>query len=454
MTFAKLLSEDEDLMREARQETCDGVVSAVQAIWSATKHIVNMSEHEREEFFGHLIGDSIVDTVGLKGLGKAANVAKPVIKSTSTAIIERTAQAFKKPRIALYDNAIKKLSKPEPLVAIYDAKTNSWRVPDVASSSGIQKFTGSKVPQTYKPDTRMAPARIISGTYKMPPPPKFANPHSVRKRIAPASAQSFPAIAATSSAGSKQTVGKGNTPVASSSDAGQTTGTNQQPVASSSNVGASLDTTMQKTAGVQAPVIGKKNLVEVKGYAFSVPPQTAHLLIQAEPHLEAIRADILTIAKQYDLTRTGLGDFSTKYIKLTYEHVLAPEFGVQRGGNVQLKGFHHDMNGAIEQSSIITLVEKTEPDQFGCYAGRPVFNGQILDIKTFFPQSWSREKVISKIYEAYDNFKASGAIPTKNPRGTYKFTAHTNEGIKIEFDITKNGVVNTCYPVIEQIKKV
>lgn len=443
-TFAKFLSEDPDLGREA----CGDVASAAQAIWEAAKTIGSMSEHEREEFFGNLLGDSLIDIAGLK----AANAARQSTRCISSAVIEGAAQTFKgnKPLVPLYENALKRIPKPAPLEAFYDPKTNSWRVPDASSSTGIQKSTGLKVP-----GTSMTPTRIVSGTCKMPPSPKFANPHSVRKRTTPSiSAQAFPATAATSSAGSKQTVDKVIAPIASSSGAGHPTNTTQQPLATPSNVstssqtGATPGTGMQKADGVTEPVINKKNFVEVQGYEYSVPAHTAQILIQADPYLEAIFADVLPIAKLYDLTRTGFADFATKYIKLTYKHVLSPEFGVQRSGNVKLTGFHHDMHGTIEQSGIITLIDKTI-DDFGCYAGKPVFNGQTLSKKTFFPQSWSREKVINKIFEAYDNFKTSGATDyIITERGTYEFTAYTNEGIKIQFDITKNGVINTCYPIV------
>ncbi len=213
------------------------------------------------------------------------------------------------------------------------------------------------------------------------------------------------------------------------------------------------ETSATASAGVQTPAVGKvpaanpKNLVAVEGYEWMVPAQTAHNLIQARPYVEAVLQDIVSIEKQFNLTRTGFADFPTKYIKLTYKHVLAPDFNVQRSGNVKLTGFHHDVNGALEQSGIITLVNKRE-DTFGCYEAEPMFNGQMLPKKTFFPQSWSREKVISKIFEAYDNFKAGGATNyTITERGTYKFEAYTNEGIKIQFDITANGQINTCYPI-------
>lgn len=69
--------------------------------------------------------------------------------------------------------------------------------------------------------------------------------------------------------------------------------------------------------------------------------------------------------------------------------------------------------------------------------------------KTFFPQHWSQEEVISKIYEAYTNATKSG-VPLKLEKdGKYLVRGLTNEGIKIEMHITQKGVIKTAYPTFK-----
>jgi hypothetical protein len=61
-------------------------------------------------------------------------------------------------------------------------------------------------------------------------------------------------------------------------------------------------------------------------------------------------------------------------------------------------------------------------------------------------------QVVSKIFEAYDNFIATGAKNYKiTPKGTYEFIGFTKEGIQIEIHMTKNGVINTARPVLGDI---
>ncbi len=69
--------------------------------------------------------------------------------------------------------------------------------------------------------------------------------------------------------------------------------------------------------------------------------------------------------------------------------------------------------------------------------------------KTFLPQHWSHEKVISKVLEAYDHFIKTGAKNYKLlANGKYRITGFIDEGVKIEMYITKTGQITTAYPVI------
>jgi hypothetical protein len=113
-----------------------------------------------------------------------------------------------------------------------------------------------------------------------------------------------------------------------------------------------------------------------------------------------------------------------------------------------ISGFHHDFMGAVEKSGLMKFVRIAEKN--GCYMADIIVDGQRIPGKTFFPQHWSREEVISKIYEAYENFIKSGVIPELGNDGKYKIRALTNERIKIEMHITQKGHIKSAYPIIKE----
>lgn len=65
-------------------------------------------------------------------------------------------------------------------------------------------------------------------------------------------------------------------------------------------------------------------------------------------------------------------------------------------------------------------------EKAGFYTADVIFNGKLYEGKTFFPSSWSQEKVISTIMEAYDNFKASGTVAVIE-KGKYRIKGITND---------------------------
>jgi hypothetical protein len=82
-----------------------------------------------------------------------------------------------------------------------------------------------------------------------------------------------------------------------------------------------------------------------------------------------------------------------------------------------------------------------------CFGEASLYSaGEIKRGKTFFPSDWSREKVISAIYEVYENFIQSGVRPLLAKDGKYELSGFTKEGIKIEMYITQNGTIATAYP--------
>ena len=164
-----------------------------------------------------------------------------------------------------------------------------------------------------------------------------------------------------------------------------------------------------------------------------------------------VETEIATIKKTYDRTRNGFAEIADKKITMEYKHILGMELNLNKKGKLKLSGFHHDLEHAIQNSDILKFTNKII-DKHGCYSTDLVMDGlpRIPD-KTFFPAHWSREDVIKKIYEAYDDFKKSGVNAALIPNGTYKINGFTTEGIKIEMLVTQKGVINTAYPKLGKL---
>jgi hypothetical protein len=149
----------------------------------------------------------------------------------------------------------------------------------------------------------------------------------------------------------------------------------------------------------------------------------------------------------FDYTRKGFAESSNKYIKIPYEHALGIEFIKTRKG-LSWAGFHHDFMGTIEKSGLVQFVKKTIAVD-GFYEADVIINGITKKSNTFFPQHWTREQVISKILEAYDNFIAEGAKAYELCKdGKYKIEGLISEGIKIRMYVTKSGHITSAYPIL------
>jgi hypothetical protein len=173
----------------------------------------------------------------------------------------------------------------------------------------------------------------------------------------------------------------------------------------------------------------------------------AALSMQLHQALEPLRQEIPALRKLFDGTRKGFGELATKYIKIPYEHVLGIDFWTKK--RFDWAGFHHDFMGTIEKSGLATVVKKTTITSEGFYEADIIINGVLKKNKTFFPQHWTREKVISKILEAYDDFIVKGAKTFELcSDGKYEFEGLTSEGIKIQLYLTKNGQITSAYPLL------
>ncbi len=148
--------------------------------------------------------------------------------------------------------------------------------------------------------------------------------------------------------------------------------------------------------------------------------------------------------------RYGFAECKNQKVQLPYEHIFTLEgLGWSKKGRVSgIGGFHHDLKGAVKNSGAVQFIEKGI-EKNGCYLTDLVIDGSRIPNKTFFPQHWSREEVVRKIGEAYDDFIKSGAIAKKESGGKYIISGFTSEGIEIEMYITKNGQITTAYPIVE-----
>jgi hypothetical protein len=175
--------------------------------------------------------------------------------------------------------------------------------------------------------------------------------------------------------------------------------------------------------------------------------------------LQEIKQEILGLREKFaciekclpECAKKGFAEFKNGHIKIAYEHILGIELIWNDVKNTLsgISGFHHDFMGGIEKSGLIKFVKTAEKN--GCYMADLIVDGKRIPGKTFFPQQWSREKVISKIYEAYTDFTNSGITPQLNPQGKYIVHGYTNEGIKIEMVITQKGHMKSAYPSFKEL---
>jgi len=103
----------------------------------------------------------------------------------------------------------------------------------------------------------------------------------------------------------------------------------------------------------------------------------------------------------------------------------------------------------MEQNVPINFINK-EFNEHDCYIVELIIDNNVrVPNRTFFPSHWTQEKVISKIHEAYNNFKQSNITPILNCKGKYTIRGFTKEGIEIEMILTKDAEMQTAYPIID-----
>lgn len=166
------------------------------------------------------------------------------------------------------------------------------------------------------------------------------------------------------------------------------------------------------------------------------------LMTKLEPEITWLRT-------LFDLKKKGFAEFARKYLKIDYKHILGMKLYFNRRGVSKIGGFHHDFMGLVEKSGVFKFVKKVVYEN-GLYKASLLHNGRLVKKSaTFFPSHWSREKVISKIYEAYDNFVNSGAKDWAKRGEKYVVEGSITEGVKIRMFITKKGLITSAYPILQ-----
>ncbi len=113
---------------------------------------------------------------------------------------------------------------------------------------------------------------------------------------------------------------------------------------------------------------------------------------------------------------------------------------------ININSSNHTDNDATS-IPIEFIHKKMHPHDF--YSSVFIINNQTKQISTFFPSSWTQEKVMASIREAYDNFVARGENSIPNKDGVYIIHGFTKENVKIEMYIKSDGTIDHAYPLFE-----
>lgn len=157
-----------------------------------------------------------------------------------------------------------------------------------------------------------------------------------------------------------------------------------------------------------------------------------------------IQVDINKLSKNLVNLQHTFAELKGLPLTMDLEHILT--FDPKALAKGKLKGLHHDLNNFLEKNAneIIQFTNK-QINTLGILKSDIMLNGKLYEGKTFFPSSWSREKVIHKIIEATKNIDST---PIKQWNNNWKIIGKTIEGIKIEIIIKPSGEIITAYPLV------
>lgn len=154
--------------------------------------------------------------------------------------------------------------------------------------------------------------------------------------------------------------------------------------------------------------------------------------------------ELQTLQKAFGTPR-GFDSFKNSTITLDYQHIFGMNFDFKNSKTIILNGFHHDNKNQVEKSGIIKFSLKGK-NKHGYYRAALLYQGIHLGTKNFFPASWPRTKVVSKIREAYNNALKCGSKIAKRSDGSFEILGTTQEGVIIRMFLNTRGVIFTAYP--------
>ena len=114
--------------------------------------------------------------------------------------------------------------------------------------------------------------------------------------------------------------------------------------------------------------------------------------------------------------------------KIDEEHIFEGELNAKG----KLVGFHH-MGKYTDRILKITR----QPNKYGVYEAEFRAFGQTKK-STFFPDRWSRQKVLDSIYEAYFN-------PVNKSRNAR--VGKTTDGLRVKMYLDQEGNIATAFPL-------
>lgn len=216
-----------------------------------------------------------------------------------------------------------------------------------------------------------------------------------------------------------------------------------------------------ETARTESPVLQTAEgiLMKASEGLEKVGSSTANIIKSSRTALEAIHTQYMANLEMelgalrllFDNKVKGFAEFANKYIKIEYKHILGIEELIWKYEELlkNIKGFHHDFMNTFRNSGLFEFVNERMYEH-GFYKATILFKGQkVKEAGTFFPAEWSREKVLEKIYEAYEDFIKSGVKINPERDGKYIVNGLIKEGIEIEMHITQKGKIVTAYPILE-----
>lgn len=117
-----------------------------------------------------------------------------------------------------------------------------------------------------------------------------------------------------------------------------------------------------------------------------------------------------------------------------------------------LHGFHHDEYDVLEKSGMFSYVNKiygrADCGAQECMKATLDFGNGIMTEgeKTFFPSSWSREKVAEVIFQASQN-RVQDITPKSSPHK--HFLCQGLDNLWIEVIINKKNIIISAYPSVK-----